>query len=105
MGMLNLWPIFLCAALYALLLYRFLQNRVGKPQKRMATVVDKYYTVEDSVSNARVPRLKALYVVVFDVKNRILKFDVPVWFYGTIEKGEMGILIYKGTRFINFETN
>lgn len=104
MNLLGWIPVVLIALIYLLVLIRFIRNRAGKEIRKKATVLDKYETMQERVSNVSAPTRTPLYVVAFDVKDKVLKFKVPGYQYGTIEKGDAGILVYKGTRFIRFET-
>lgn len=104
MNLLGWIPVVLITLIYLLIFIRFIRNRAGKAIRKKAAVLDKYETAQERVNNRSVLSQTPLYVVAFDVEGRVLKFAVPGYQYGTIEKGDAGILVYKGTRFIRFET-
>ncbi|MDD4700458.1 MAG: hypothetical protein PHV07_09460 [Oscillospiraceae bacterium] len=83
------------------LLHRAFRDYVGKEKAAEAKLIDKY-----STRSFRQGKYQSGYVttniLVFYVKGRTHKFEVDFLAYDFLEKGQLGILKYKGSRYIDF---
>lgn len=87
------------------LLYKFARNFLCRERKATAILIDKYNTKYQSVGFNPPFNTKTDYILVFQVEEKVLKFKVTNWVYTSFHENQKGLLIYKGTRFINFKTS
>lgn len=83
---------------------RFLKDCIQKKQCIEAKVVDLYDTSYYKTGGIRTgQRFVTDYVVTFYAGTKTLKFIVSPWMYGSLHKGDQGILTYKGSRLLKFQ--
>jgi hypothetical protein len=59
-------------------------------------------TTYKPVRKIAIPGTITDYIVVFYANGKTLRFKTSVWVYDSVEKGETGILKYKGNKFISY---
>ena len=82
---------------------RFFSNAFGRTVSRRAVLIDKYATQYQVVGRHAPVQTKTRYVLTFICGPKTVKLEVSLWVYSTVEKGDKGMLTYRGTRFVNFE--
>ena len=87
------------------LLRRFFRDCLSREKRERATLIDRY-TTQREVGGARSPRRTVTeYFLAFQGERGVLRFQVSYWVYTTFQKGETGLLVYQGGRFIRFGEN
>lgn len=98
---------YLFTALFAVigigLAVRFYRDRFSKKIRTKAEVIDKYAVPHERYGKS--VRHITDYTVAFDCGARTEKFFVSFLVYDGLEKGDRGVLTYRGSHFISFEQN
>lgn len=84
------------------LLIRFLRSHVGKPVRVNATIVDLYRAQHTKYGYAQPARNVSEFTAAFDCEGKTKKFFVSAFVYGTLRRGQQGVLTYRGSRFLDF---
>ena len=90
-----------CLTCWILVIRKFIISRYAPIKTINAKVVDKYKpnTVSKYPSTFKQER----YVVIFEVNNKKLSFNVSEYSYNHYKINEKGLLKYKGTKIISFQ--
>ena len=86
---------------WILIIRKIMISRYAPVQTVKAKVVDKYKP--DMVSKYHGTFQQERYIVVFDVNDKKLSFDVSEFSYGNYQIDQKGTLKYKGTKMISFQ--
>lgn len=85
-----------------LIFIKFFRDHVGKAKIVNAMLINKQHYEYETVSKMAGRQTKIRYVLVFDINGDEERFDVSSYVYDTYDRGQHGILKYKGSRFIYF---
>ena len=83
--------------------YRLVSKFTEKVNTANARVLDKMTTTYRTASIYAPKSVTTIYIVIFYVNGKTIKFRTSVWLYDSIEKGEVGILKYKGDKLLSFK--
>lgn len=82
---------------------RFMKNHFSKERKEEATLINKSIYVKTIYHKNDAPSYKKEYILTFLIKNRKKNFNVSAFSYINYTIGQKGVIIFKGTRLIDFK--
>lgn len=82
--------------------YRAICDRFGSERSEPAIVSGKNSFERRVLMKSAAPYSEKKYVVAFELEGRDASFFVNEQTYNSLNKGDKGLLIFKGTRFVDF---
>lgn len=82
--------------------HKIFRDRFGGERSVPAIVSGKNSFTRRAVFKSQAPYSEKMYVVVFDVGGRDESFFVSEQTYNSVNAGDRGLLVFKGTKFLDF---
>lgn len=82
---------------------RIMYNYLSKEKQENAVVMNRQSYDRTIYRKSQAPYIKKEYVITFQCKNKKRHFEVSEYSYNNYKTYQKGVLIYKGSRLIDFK--